>query len=41
MRTASDVRDARPLDQVHAEVFRRAGGSESPSTPDVRGTVQR
>ena len=38
---ASDARDARPLDQVRAEVFRRSGGSESPSTPDVRGTVER
>ena len=28
---ASDARDARPLDEVRAEVFRRAGGSEPPS----------
>jgi len=38
---ASDARDARPIDEVRAEVFRRAGGSEPPSTPDARGTVKR
>ena len=38
---ASDARDARPIDEVKAEVFRRAGGSEPPSAPDARGTVTR
>ena len=38
---ASDARDARPIDEVQAEVFRRAGGSEPPSTPETRGTVKR
>jgi energy-coupling factor transporter ATP-binding protein EcfA2 len=38
---ASDARDARPLDEVRAEIHRRAGGSEPASSPDLRGTVQR
>jgi hypothetical protein len=38
---SSDARDARPLADVQAEVFRRAGGAEPPSAPDVRGTVKR
>ena len=38
---ASDARDARPIDQVRAEVFRRAGGDEKPRPPDARGTVKR
>jgi hypothetical protein len=38
---ANDARDARPIDEVQAEVFRRAGGSEPTSTPDARGTVTR
>jgi len=38
---ASDARDARPIDEVKSEVFRRAGGSEPPSAPDARGTVTR
>jgi hypothetical protein len=38
---ASDARDARPLADVQAEVFRRAGGTDSPSAPDARGTVKR
>ena len=38
---ASDARDARPLDEVRAEIHRRAGGSESSSAPDARGPAQR
>ena len=38
---ASDTRDASPIDEVRAEVFLRAGGAESPSTPDARGTARR
>jgi hypothetical protein len=38
---ASDARDTRPLDEVRAEIHRRAGGSEPPSALDARGTVQR
>jgi len=38
---ASDARDARPMEEVRAEVFRRAGGTESPSSADARGTVTR
>jgi energy-coupling factor transporter ATP-binding protein EcfA2 len=38
---ASDARDARPLADIQAEVFRRSGGSETPSAPDARGTVKR
>jgi hypothetical protein len=38
---ASDARDARPLDEVGAEIHRRAGGSEPPSAPDARGPAQR
>ncbi len=38
---ASDARDARPFDEVRAEIHRRAGGSEPPSAPDARGPAQR
>jgi len=38
---ASDARDARPIDEVRAEIHRRAGGSEPPSAPDARGPAQR
>jgi len=38
---ASDARDARPLDEVRAEIHRRAGGSEPSSAPDARGPAQR
>jgi hypothetical protein len=38
---ASDERDARPLDSVQAEVYRRAGGSTDDGAADLRGTAQR
>jgi hypothetical protein len=38
---ASDARDARPLEEVRAEIHWRAGGSEPPSAPDARGPAQR
>lgn len=38
---ASDRRDARPLDIVRAEVYRRAGGVTDDGSDDVRGTAQR
>jgi hypothetical protein len=38
---ASDARDARALDEVRAEIHRRAGGSEPSSAPDARGPAQR
>ena len=37
----SDARDARPIEEVRAEVFRRSGGTEPPSPSDARGTVKR
>lgn len=38
---ASDARDARPIDDVRAEVYRRAGGTEAADSSDARGTVKR
>jgi hypothetical protein len=38
---ASDARDARPLDIVEAEVFRRSGGESEPTAPEVKGPAQR
>ncbi len=38
---ASDARDARPLDVVEVEVFRRSGGSPEPPVDDVKGPAQR
>ncbi len=38
---ASDERDARPLDIVQAEVYRRAGGGIEGDADEVRGTAQR
>ncbi len=38
---ASDARDARPLDEVRAEIHRRAGGSEPATSSDARGPAQR
>lgn len=38
---ASDARDARQLDEVRAEIHRRAGGSEPSSALEARGPAQR
>ena len=38
---ASDARDARSLDMVEAEVFRRSGGGSEPPPGDVKGPAQR
>ena len=38
---ASDARDARPLDIVEAEVFRRSGGGQEPPADDVKGPALR
>jgi hypothetical protein len=38
---ASDERDARPLDIVQAEVYRRAGGVTDDAVSDLRGTAKR